>query len=311
MGGPYSKLLKLKTLLILHTTLINAAYEEILGQYKGSYIPPKPPSWVDPSLFWLDDYMPYEVKTLKGCTKKKLESFQMITGTTLSNWLSPALTGAYLLAPSSSVRAMVQLAAMAVRQNSFEHYYLVTQEMLKIQSLRLCFLEDKYRQKVDLLLVDELMSLIDSVNAIEDNGSLELLCRSTVEPYLNATSARIREILPGCELCPFRLLVFLQWCAHLNVGTTACKNLRNLLYPVFGAVSHCHIVANGFHDSQVDEICSILQSKMSTPSRVVFMDQIESCCVRQVPITDGGKDTISSSRASIFSDWMNMELLLG
>jgi hypothetical protein len=246
----------------------------------------------------------------------------MITGTTLSYWLSPALTGAYRLAPYTSVRGMVQLAAMAVWQKSFEHYYLVTEHMLKNESLRLYQIEDKYPlltycdtcahmfvaigmretgyefiggdyyparyppvtfnfrkvfesdgEKVDLL-VDELMSLIKAVNEIEENGLLKL-CRATLEPRLTSTSNRIREVLPDCELCPFRLLVFLQFCAHLNVGLTACKNLRNILYPVAGAASHCHIVGNGFKDSAIDEICSFLQSEMSTPSRIVFMDEIE------------------------------------
>jgi hypothetical protein len=126
--GKMGKLIPLKRSVVLHTTRIDAGYNDILRLYMGDYIPPCIPSWKKPELMWLDDDMPYEVKFLKG--GREIESFSMIAGTTLSNWLSPALTGAYLLAPFTSVRGMVQLAVIAACQNSFEHYYIVTQHML-------------------------------------------------------------------------------------------------------------------------------------------------------------------------------------
>lgn len=323
MGGAFGKVMQLKSSIILHTIRINDGYKDILGRYGGGYIPSKPPSWEDTSSFWLDDYMPYEVRYFSlssdGTDRIELQYFRMVTGTTLSYWLSPALTGAYLLAPYvPTVRGMVQLAVMAVCQESFEHYYLVTREMVKNMQKMHQF--DKYPMltyidmcermfitgrrgvssgtefigvgsappryepvKIDFkhvfesgaqvdLLVDELLMLIELVNAIEDDA----VDRSTMEPKLISTSNRIRDTLPGCELDPFRLLLFLQFCVHLNVGLTLRTSVRNLLFPIVGETSHRVIVDTiGFADSRVDEICSLLRSEMSTPSRPVFMDEIE------------------------------------
>jgi hypothetical protein len=153
--------------------------------------------------------------------------------------------------------------------------------------------------KVDLL-VDALISLIQSVNAILDNPALEL-CRSTLEPVLNVTRNRILENIPDCELGPFRLLIFLEFCAHLNLGLTTSKKIRNLLYPVSGTASNRLILNHGAGpkpDPQgvVDEICLMLQSEMSTPSRPVFMDEIEPMLCEAMPSSStdnrwGGNDT--------------------
>jgi hypothetical protein len=328
----------LKEALVSHTTLIDAGFTDVvIGRYKGTYIPESDmlPSWKEPRLFWLDNNMPYEKRVLRDGVS--IESFSMVTGTTLSYWLSPALTGAYRLSQYTTVRGMIQLAVMAVWQKSFEHYYLVTEKMIRKHSAGLApggAILDKYplltycdtlprlfsiqgtlvesetdliggdyystppryspitfnirgvfgrdRGKVDSL-VDALISLINAVNEIsvemEENGLLLEPCRTVLNPLLNTTRDQIRAIDPNCDFEPFRLLLFLHFCAHLNLGLKACKKLRNLLYPVSGDASHGGIVDGGFKkgdDSQVDEICSFLQSEMSTVAgRVVFMDEIE------------------------------------
>ena len=83
------------------------------------------------------------------------------------------------------------------------------------------------RQKVDLL-VDELTSLLRSVNGLLGSQSLEV-SRSTLDSRLNYTSKRIGEVLPGCELSPMRMVLFLEFCAHLNMGLFQTKKIRNLL----------------------------------------------------------------------------------
>jgi hypothetical protein len=141
-------LLPLKSALVLHTTEINNGYKDILlTQYNGrNVLTSMIPTWRDPSLMWLDDYMPYDVKLLQGGVP--VEVFNMKTSPTLSFWLSPALTGAYLLSRFTSLRGMLQLAVPAACQNSFEHYYVVTQEMLKkilLPAAGLCpRIEDKH-----------------------------------------------------------------------------------------------------------------------------------------------------------------------
>jgi hypothetical protein len=167
--------------------------------------------------------------------------------------------------------------------------------------------------KVDLL-VDELIKLIDSVNRILESLVLAL-GRSTLEPLLNATSNRIREILPGLELVPFRLLLFLEFCAHLNVGLTmGTEKIRNLLYPVSGTASHRLILKHLLADERfkdrdpgdlVDVTCSFLISELSTTDRQVFMDEIEPMLCEVMPSDEyrwGGNDTFIKGQ-SLF--WIN------
>jgi hypothetical protein len=349
MSVPSAKLLRLKSALVLHMKEINKGYSDIvLRQYTGRYNTFMPPTWQKPSLMWLDDHMPYDVKVLKGGVKK-IFVFKMKTSPSLSYWLSPALTGAYLLSRFTSLRGMVQLAVLAACQNSFDHYYVVTKEMSEDISRGLHPRDDTYPlltycatcarlfdmadsglelvggdysppryppvtfniqevfvgsedggTKIDLL-VDELMLLIESVNTILDNPELEL-CRSTLEPILNATTSRILGIHPDCQLGPFRLLIFLEFCAHLNMGLTMPnQKIRNLLYPVSGTASYSLICDHGAGpkedtDGVVDEICGMMQSEMSTPSRPVFMDEIEPmlCEAAVASSSDngwGGNDT--------------------
>jgi hypothetical protein len=332
LSVPSAQLIRLKSALVLHMKEIDKGYSDIvIKQYNGRYVCFMPPTWQDPSLMWLDDHMPYDLKVLKHGVKVFV--FKMKTSPSLSYWLSPALTGAYGLSRFTSLRGMVQLAVLAACQNSFEHYFVVTKEMLEEISRGLCpgeiayplltycdtcarlfdvqqsgemagsgleFVGGDYSPpryppvtfnfqkvfgsedggtKIDLL-VDELILLIESVNTILGNPELEL-CRSTLEPSLNSTRSRIRMNLPDLELGPFRLLVFLEFCAHLNVGLTMPnKKIRDLLYPVAGTASYGLISDHGAGekddtDGVVDQICVMLQSELSTPSRPVFMDEIE------------------------------------
>jgi hypothetical protein len=357
MSLPYGKLIPLKLALLLHSTEIDDGYKDILlREYKGQYIPSVLPSWKDQKFMWLDDDMPYDIKVLK--VGVNVFVFKMKTSPTLSYWLSPALTGAHRLSPYTCFRGMIQLAVVAACQNSFENYYVVTQEMLKLSmSLQLGPVQHKYplitycetcallfnhhggktdevdsgldfvggnysppryppvsfdirmlvgsgddTSKVDLL-VDELIKLIDSVNTILDSLVLAV-GRSTLEPLLNATSNRVLEILPGLEMVPFRLLLFLEFCAHLNVGlTTGTKKIRDLLYPVSGTASHRLILKHVLADKRfkdrdpcklVDDACSFLKSELSSADRQAFMDEIEPMLCEAMPSDEyrwGGNDT--------------------
>jgi hypothetical protein len=87
------------------------------------------------------------------------------------------------------------------------------------------------------------------------------------------------------------LLVFLQFCSHLNVGVQPSQKIRNLLYPVSGTASRAWIVDNAVgkedHDCQVDRVCSYLQSEFSRrANRVVFMDEIEPMLCNAFPSSD-------------------------
>jgi hypothetical protein len=138
---PFALLVPLKSALLLHITEITKGYQDILlRQYNGKYAPLALPTWKDQSCMWLDDNMPYDCKIMK--VGFHVEVLKMKTSATLSFWLSPALTGAYHLSRFTCIRGMVQLAVMAACQNSFEIYYVVTQEMSKEMSVKP--IDDKY-----------------------------------------------------------------------------------------------------------------------------------------------------------------------
>jgi hypothetical protein len=306
MTGPYSRLLSLTSRLRMFTTCINSKYETLIGLYRGAHHPTKMPTWDDTTHFWLDDYMPFTRQSVGGGLFQ--DYFLMITGSTRSYWASAACSPMQSLSCRLTVRGMAQLAMMASWQNSFHYFYIVMERMGQLDLSKedypiftyhdIClelfgekdggseiiggpnpryspvgfnFRETFGRDGVLVdKVVDVLFELIGSINAVPD-GEMSFM---VMEPLLKRTVSDLNKVV-HCELGEFRLLVFLQICAHLRIGLRTSTNLREILYPVVGAASHAHILHHGFKADQVLEVFDMLRSEMSTGIRRVPMDEVE------------------------------------
>jgi hypothetical protein len=135
-------------------------------------------------------------------------------------------------------------------------------------------------------LVDELLFLLKQVNELV-SGRLVSSCQE----ILDTANAQIERNFKF-DLGTFRLLLFVQFCAHVGVVIEPGVTLREMIYPIKGTFAYERIERivvkdkGGLPDKvglrpekveeKVHEICRFLQSELSTSSRRVFMDEIET-----------------------------------
>jgi hypothetical protein len=122
-------------------------------------------------------------------------------------------------------------------------------------------------------VVDSLLSLCDTVNILGRTSGGEV-SRDSIMGALDGTAATIRATAK-CELGGFRLMLFLQGCAHLRVRLEPGLCLRQIFYPVKGSGSWNNVKEQGVADEDVAAVCREIQKELSTPTRPVWMDEVE------------------------------------
>jgi hypothetical protein len=323
MSGSLSKIMSLKSRIQSHIYQIDSKYTALMGLYLGAHIPAVSPSWKDTSHFWLDDGMPFEKYDLgHGITQEYFlivtgsqRSFWLSACLSGIYKLSPYLTErgmvqlAVMAAWQNSFHYYHEVCErLFVGLEEENSTFAVNRDYPIFSYHDVCIrlfgrkkggteiiggphpryspmgkdfekLFGRDEDKMDRF-VDVLLRLMDAINERAAAGGD--MAREWFGPVLKASNEAINEIAV-CDLNEFRLQVFLQVCFHLRVRLNAGKHLRTLLYPVPKAASHDSVIEFGFKHDQVDDVCSMLRTELSTPDRDVEVDEIEtSLCEGQV-----------------------------
>jgi hypothetical protein len=70
-------------------------------------------------------------------------------------------------------------------------------------------------------------------------------------------------------------MILLQGCAFMKVRLRSGTHLRQMFFPVNGSGSWEHLMDVGISADNVESVCFELQRELSTPSRTVWMDEVE------------------------------------
>ena len=291
---------------------VDASYSRLVSRHHGSHHPDLMPTWSNIDHLHVDDDSPWVSRRVTETICQ--EGLVVLTGIARGIWLSAALSSIRRLSPVLSESGMIQLLMVMSWQNSFQHYWEVCkrmnlkegegrveypiyeyyrvahqefyrpgkekgQEMFGGETPRFgpigfdfkdVFGTDKSqrRETVDKV-VGELLAFLDEVNTLTD-----AVDRNSVMDMVARASERIR-MHAKCELGSFRLMILLQGAIYLRVRLKPGSHLRKIFFPVKNSGSWSHIKEMMVDESQIESVCYEVQRELSTPERLISMDEIE------------------------------------
>jgi hypothetical protein len=288
---------------------VNASYLRLIHHHRGTSLSDNVPTWDNIEPLFLDDDSPWRTEEIAPGIYQ--ETIQVLTGVGRGLWLSTALSSIFSKSADLNERGMVQLFMVVGFQNTFNRfwevmkrvvcsdyvifeYYKVAHELFYVDGkdkgqemfggadprfgpIGFDFKEvfgtyDNPKKGVVDGIVDCILNLCDSLNLLYD--SKDSVSRDEVLDLVEAAAEVIRDI-GRCELGSFRLMIVLQCCAYMKVRLKSGVQLRQMFFPVKDSGSWNHVREAGVEAVDVEAVCYEIQREISTPSRFVWMDEVE------------------------------------
>jgi hypothetical protein len=309
MGKVERLMVDIKTML----SEVNASYLRLVQHGRGSTLLEAVPTWDNICPLYLNDKSPWETEVVTPSISQR--TLRLLTNSGRGLWLSMAFSAIYFKSSAFDEREMIQLFMVMGWQNSFNRfwevvkcmdcksidrsyalyeYYKVAHELFyeegkekgqemfggatpRFGPIGFDFkevfgtYEDPRKEVVDGI-VDIILKLCDSLNLLFHSGATA--SRLEVLSLVEAAAEEIRGV-GRCELGTFRLMILLQGCAFMKVRLRSGTHLRQMFFPVNGSGSWEHLMDVGISADNVESVCFELQRELSTPSRTVWMDEVE------------------------------------